>query len=1012
MIRTIRLFLTLAFILCSLFIELRSQEVENPSSPTLYISTLDGTFYALDTASGTLKWKIKEDKVVSVPNAFQENQKFFPDPLDGSLYIVNRGNIEKLQHTIPEMVNNSPMRTRSGLLYAGKKTDYWVALNPASGDKHSSVTTAGIETCTAVAQEDAESNLYVGKTEYSLTIVDSKTSTQTWNVTYVSYAAPKLTDHNYEYTHYASSSDGTLLTFQTDTNNLLWHTKLVSPVISVFIQRFGSLLRVPHRTLAADTIVSYLIRDIRDLISDEQKNVANTLFIGKYDGGIYAMNEVMHAHALQRPRYPSIGQLDEEVTMIGRHVLPIMPEHLLISHVADDSTKNTKITDTKIPETQVKEDPVQTYLVIAVGIIVVLVVVVFVVMIFMLAMIKNLKDTSSSAKTEGSETKTSKHSFTVGKIEVYLSDIIGHGSEGTVVFKGRFEKRDVAVKRVLIDFIDIDEREVELLRQADEHPNVIRYFCMETDSMFRYLALEMCQASLREYVENTIFAKNNAQNKSLLFQTISGLKHLHSLNIVHRDIKPGNVLITKCTKRSNTLKALISDFGLCRKISEGRQSLTARTGSAGTDGWIAPEMLLPSTRISCAVDIFSYGCIMYYVLSGGQHPFGNDVYRRQNNILNYDYDLSSLSEATQDNVLAVSLIVNMVGTQDKRSRPTSEAIAMHPYFWDAGKQLRFYSDVSDRVEKEENSELVLRWEHNCVGTVLRGGWMNLCPEIENDLYKYRKYKSDSVRDLLRAMRNKRHHYRELPEDLKTTLGDIPDGYMNYFSVRFPRLLLHTYTIMRDCQIESVFKQYYPDIGTFEEQRMEMPHYETEARCSTSPCRLALDSEGQYSKQEVIKPAVPSFLSHCEPSPTNKKKPNKNNQNKQRVKPPASSQEVLSWRRNSYRSNSESSDGSHHRSLDFKPESDKTRKHKKSDRNREDSESKVSNKSKTVNQDRQQYQIRTINKFELIADESDETEQVDSVLTSEAPADGRPWFEKFELSKQNQVVRRKKGANES
>ena len=49
--------------------------------------------------------------------------------------------------------------------------------------------------------------------------------------------------------------------------------------------------------------------------------------------------------------------------------------------------------------------------------------------------------------------------------------------------------------------------------------------------MFRYLALEMCQASLREYVENTIFAKNNAQNKSLLFQTISGLKHLHSLNI-------------------------------------------------------------------------------------------------------------------------------------------------------------------------------------------------------------------------------------------------------------------------------------------------------------------------------------------------------------------------------------------------------------------------------------------------------------------------------------------------
>lgn len=122
-----------------------------------------------------------------------------------------------------------------------------------------------------------------------------------------------------------------------------------------------------------------------------------------------------------------------------------------------------------------------------------------------------------------------------------------------------------------------------------------------------------------------------------------------------------------------------------------------------------------------------------------------------------------------------------------------------------------FQDVSDRVEKEENSGLVLRWEHNCVGTVLRGGWMNFCPEIESDLYRYRKYRADSVRDLLRAMRNKRHHYRELPEDLKATLGDIPDGYMRYFSSRFPRLLLHTYTIMKECKTESVFKQYYPEV---------------------------------------------------------------------------------------------------------------------------------------------------------------------------------------------------------
>ena len=51
---------------------------------------------------------------------------------------------------------------------------------------------------------------------------------------------------------------------------------------------------------------------------------------------------------------------------------------------------------------------------------------------------------------------------------------------------------------------------------------------------------------------------------------------------------------------------------------------------------------------------------MYYVLSGGSHPFGNDVYRRQNNILNYDYDLSCLAEATQgENKIAMLFSLKM-----------------------------------------------------------------------------------------------------------------------------------------------------------------------------------------------------------------------------------------------------------------------------------------------------------------------------------------------------------------
>jgi len=63
----------------------------------------------------------------------------------------------------------------------------------------------------------------------------------------------------------------------------------------------------------------------------------------------------------------------------------------------------------------------------------------------------------------------------VGNIFFDPKEILGKGCEGTFVYKGRFDNRDVAVKRVLNMCFSIADREVELLRESDEHPNVIRY---------------------------------------------------------------------------------------------------------------------------------------------------------------------------------------------------------------------------------------------------------------------------------------------------------------------------------------------------------------------------------------------------------------------------------------------------------------------------------------------------------------------------------------------------------
>lgn len=58
------------------------------------------------------------------------------------------------------------------------------------------------------------------------------------------------------------------------------------------------------------------------------------------------------------------------------------------------------------------------------------------------------------------------------------------------------------------------------------------------------------------------------------------------------------------------------------------------------------------------------------------------------------------------------------------------------------------------------------------------------------------------------MRNKRHHYRELPLEVQETLGSIPDDFVRYFTSRFPHLLSHTYRAMELCRHERLFQTYY------------------------------------------------------------------------------------------------------------------------------------------------------------------------------------------------------------
>ncbi|KAG7302816.1 hypothetical protein JYU34_012793 [Plutella xylostella] len=409
----------------------------------------------------------------------------------------------------------------------------------------------------------------------------------------------------------------------------------------------------------------------------------------------------------------------------------------------------------------------------------------------------------SQGGSRGSNTSTSSHGeitgqledigdgvVKIGRISFNTDQVLGKGCEGTFVYRGTFDKRSVAVKRLLPECFTFADREVSLLRE--------------------YIALELCSATLQDYVEKKLDFECNIDPVEVLRQATMGLAHLHSMDIVHRDIKPHNVLLSM-PSGAGEVRAMISDFGLSKKLNIGRVSFSRRSGITGTDGWIAPEMI-NGERTTTSVDIFSLGCVFYYVLSKGQHPFG-DVLRRQANILTGEYNLSQIEALlpVEEHLTTKMLIRSMLHPRPPQ-RPPCAAVLRHPMFW--GKQciLNFLQDVSDQVESSPAND-----SHPLeVGAplVVRGDWRaRVCARVAADLRARRTYRGNSVSHLLRAIRNKKHHFRELEAEVRSSLGKLPDGFVTYWLRRFPLLLPHVWLQMQAFRHEDILHTYYPPAFT-------------------------------------------------------------------------------------------------------------------------------------------------------------------------------------------------------
>ncbi|KAF3970774.1 hypothetical protein CMV_005550 [Castanea mollissima] len=413
----------------------------------------------------------------------------------------------------------------------------------------------------------------------------------------------------------------------------------------------------------------------------------------------------------------------------------------------------------------------------------------------------------------------------IGKLLVSNKEI-AKGSNGTIVLEGIYDGRPVAVKRLVKTHHDVALKEIQNLIASDQHPNIVRWYGVEDDQNFVYLALERCTCNLNDFIflcsesfQSEIITKDQFSNfldehtaqlqsikennkvvklwkengyptpqlLKLMRDVVSGLAHLHELGIIHRDLKPQNVL----TIKERYLCAKISDMGISKRLSGNMSAFSQHATGCGSSGWQAPEQLL-HRRQTRAVDMFSLGCVLFFCVTGGKHPYG-DTIERDVNIVNDRKDLFLVENIPE----AVDLFSNLLDPNPD-IRPKATDVLHHPFFWDSEMRLSFLRDASDWVELEdrENESELLNALESIAAVALNGKWdEKMEATFLSNIGHYRRYKFDSIRDLLRVIRNKLNHYRELPQEIKELLGPVPEGFDSYFSSRFPKLLIEVYNVI-------------------------------------------------------------------------------------------------------------------------------------------------------------------------------------------------------------------------
>ena len=271
---------------------------------------------------------------------------------------------------------------------------------------------------------------------------------------------------------------------------------------------------------------------------------------------------------------------------------------------------------------------------------------------------------------QAEQLKSGRTKFNLGPY--VITGWIGQGGMGQV-FKGEHMVlgRVSAIKVLPLDkttdyAISNFHREIKLQARMD-HPNLVRAYDAGHDGKVHFLVTEYVPGrDLRRLIRNQ-GKLTVAEAAGVVMQIAQGLYYAHQQGLIHRDIKPGNILVTE----DGTAK--LSDLGLSGFVDNEIED--PRAGKiVGTADYLAPELIRNPREVSTVTDIYSLGCTLYYSITGKvPFPGGSAKEKARRHLNEHPWHPRQFSTDVSEEF--VELIADMMEKDPQKRIQSAEEVA-------------------------------------------------------------------------------------------------------------------------------------------------------------------------------------------------------------------------------------------------------------------------------------------------------------------------------------------------